>query len=71
MIKEINFSEGNIEIKEEKKGLFGFKTKTINISISSINQIERQIMDQELICISINYGNYEMYFIEKGKSRLV
>lgn len=65
MIKEIKFLQDNIVIEEQKKGFFGIKNKTVNINIKLINQIERQIVNQELVAVTINYGNYQMYFIEK------
>jgi len=67
MIKEIKFLPNEIIIEEEKKGLFGTKQKTNNINIQTIRQLERQIEDNELLCIAIHYGDFDMYFIQSNQ----
>lgn len=49
MIKEVSILQNNMEITEEKKGLFGVKSDVYKIDLLSIDKIEKMIKDNELI----------------------
>ena len=49
MIKEVNIFQNNMEVIEEKKGLFGIKNNMYKIDLLSIDKIEKLIKDNELI----------------------
>ena len=51
IIKEINILQNNIEIIEEKKGIFGIKKNVSQINIELIDKIERLIENNKLIGI--------------------
>ena len=63
MIKEVNIFQNNVEVIEEKKGLFGIKNDMHKIDLLSIDKIEKLIKDNELIGFTLWNKDNAVYAI--------
>lgn len=63
MIKEVNIFQNNMEVIEEKKGLFGIKNDMYKIDLLSIDKIEKLIKDNELIGFTLWNKDNAVYAI--------
>ena len=63
MIKEVNIFQNNVEVIEEKKGLFGIKNDMYKIDLLSIDKIEKLIKDNELIGFTLWNKDNAVYAI--------